>query len=48
MAFDSKMPAELVQVFERYGFVWGGKWNHNDRIHFEYRPELILYSRLAG
>jgi hypothetical protein len=46
--YDNKIPAELVQVFERYGFIWGGKWNHFDGMHFEYRPELILYARLRN
>jgi hypothetical protein len=30
-----------VEVFERHGFIWGGKWNHYDTMHFEYRPELL-------
>ena len=46
--YDNKMPAELVEAFERYGFIWGGKWHHYDGMHFEYRPELILYARLAA
>jgi hypothetical protein len=33
-------PPALVAVFEREGFIWGGKWYHFDPIHFEYRPEL--------
>lgn len=33
--------AKIVQVFERHGFIWGGKWYHFDTIHFEYRPELL-------
>lgn len=33
--------AEIVQVFERHGFIWGGKWYHFDTFHFEYRPELL-------
>ena len=45
--YDNRMPAELVATFERYGFIWGGKWHHYDGMHFEYRPELILYSRLS-
>ncbi|MFN3146838.1 MAG: M15 family metallopeptidase [Paracoccaceae bacterium] len=47
-AYDNRMPEPLVAAFERYGFIWGGKWHHFDGMHFEYRPELILYSRLAG
>ena len=34
-------PAEVVEVFERHGFIWGGKWAEFDIMHFEYRPELI-------
>ena len=44
--YDNKIPAEIVATFERYGFIWGGKWHHFDGMHFEYRPELILYARL--
>lgn len=40
-------PAAVVSIFESHGFVWGGKWPHFDDIHFEYRPEIILYNRLA-
>ena len=28
-------------IFEKYGFVWGGRWYHYDTMHFEYRPELF-------
>ena len=31
-------PSEIVDIFERYGFIWGGKWGHYDLMHFEYRP----------
>jgi hypothetical protein len=41
-------PESVVAAFERHGFVWGGKWSHFDTIHFEYRPEIILYNRLIG
>ena len=37
--------SELVEVFEKNGFVWGGKWSHFDILHFEYRPEIILKAR---
>lgn len=46
--FRNQIPASLVEVFERFGFIWGGKWNHFDGMHFEYRPELILYSRMVS
>lgn len=39
-------PASAVEIFERHGFVWGGKWAYFDMIHFEYRPEIVLYNRL--
>ncbi|MFL0248571.1 M15 family metallopeptidase [Candidatus Clostridium stratigraminis] len=38
-------PRELVEVFEKHNFIWGGKWNHFDILHFEYRPEIILKAR---
>lgn len=31
---------KAVEIFERHGFIWGGKWNHYDTMHFEYRPEF--------
>ena len=46
--YDNKIPKEIVQTFERYGFIWGGKWHHFDGMHFEYRPELIVYARLMA
>jgi hypothetical protein len=36
---------EVVEVFEKHNFVWGGKWGHFDILHFEYRPEIILKAR---
>ena len=32
----------IVESFEKYGFVWGGKWSHFDILHFEYKPEIII------
>ncbi|MEZ5773873.1 MAG: M15 family metallopeptidase [Hyphomicrobiaceae bacterium] len=34
------LPQEIVDIFEKHGFIWGGKWYHFDTMHFEYRPEL--------
>jgi len=45
--YDNEIPESLVRTMERYGFIWGGKWHHFDGMHFEYRPELILYSRMT-
>lgn len=39
--WKNDIPMEIVDVFERHGFIWGGKWYHFDTMHFEYRPELI-------
>ncbi|WZL75069.1 M15 family metallopeptidase [Clostridiaceae bacterium 35-E11] len=41
-------PKEIVEVFEKYHFIWGGKWGHFDILHFEYRPELILKAQYFG
>ncbi|MCC7320273.1 MAG: M15 family metallopeptidase [Rubellimicrobium sp.] len=46
--FQSTLPPALLAVFERRGFIWGGKWHHFDGMHFEYRPELILHARLTA
>jgi len=35
-------PEAVIKVFEDYGFVWGGKWDLIDTMHFEYRPEILL------
>jgi hypothetical protein len=39
--YKNRIPQLIVDVFERNGFIWGGKWYHYDTMHFEYRPELI-------
>lgn len=40
--YRNQVPYEIVEVFERHGFIWGGKWHHYDTMHFEYRPELLV------
>jgi hypothetical protein len=40
--YRNRMPQEIVDIFERHGFIWGGKWYHYDTMHFEYRPELLV------
>jgi hypothetical protein len=40
--YRNRIPMEIVNIFERYGFIWGGKWGHYDTMHFEYRPELLM------
>jgi len=39
--YQSKIPIEIVRIFEANGFIWGGKWGHFDTMHFEYRPEMF-------
>ncbi|MDF2596827.1 MAG: hypothetical protein K0R69_3168 [Clostridia bacterium] len=41
-------PKEIVEIFEKNNFVWGGKWGHFDILHFEYRPEIIMKARYFG
>lgn len=39
--YKNRIPLEIVEIFEKHGFIWGGKWYHYDTMHFEYRPELL-------
>jgi len=39
--YSNRIPLEIVNAFEKQGFIWGGKWYHYDTMHFEYRPELL-------
>ena len=39
--YQNMIPHEIVEIFEKYGFIWGEKWYHYDTMHFEYRPELL-------
>lgn len=42
LTYPTPIPWEIVLIFEKYGFIWGGKWHHYDTMHFEYRPELLV------
>jgi hypothetical protein len=46
--YKNKFPMEIVAIFEKHGFIWGGRWYHYDTMHFEYRPELLEIGRRAG
>jgi len=35
----------VIEIFEKHGFIWGGKWHHFDTMHFEYRPEFLALQR---
>jgi hypothetical protein len=41
--YSNRIPQLIVDTFENYGFIWGGKWYHYDTMHFEYRPELLIH-----
>jgi len=43
----NRIPWEIVEIFEKHGFVWGGKWYHYDTMHFEFRPEILAAARQA-
>ena len=43
LMYENRIPKEIVEVFEKYGFIWGGRWYHYDTMHFEYRPEFLPY-----
>lgn len=43
--YENHIPLEIVRIFERYGFIWGGRWYHYDTMHFEYRPEILSVCR---
>lgn len=44
IGYKNTMPLSIVRIFEKYGFIWGGRWYHYDTMHFEYRPELLAPS----
>ncbi len=39
--YRNQIPPEIVRIFEKHGFIWGGRWYHYDTMHFEYRPEMF-------
>lgn len=41
ISYRNRIPEEIVRIFERHGFIWGGRWYRYDTMHFEYRPELL-------
>jgi hypothetical protein len=46
--YVNRIPPEIVTIFERHGFIWGGRWRHFDTMHFEYRPELLDEGPMSG
>lgn len=41
-------PQDVIDAFETKGFIWGGKWDIWDNMHFEYRPELFLFRKYGN
>jgi hypothetical protein len=46
--WQNQIPIEVVRIFEKHGFIWGGYWYHYDTMHFEYRPELLPLPEARG
>ncbi len=46
LVYRNQIPEEIVKIFEKHGFISGTRWYHFDTMHFEYRPELLLYSSI--
>lgn len=44
IGYRNTMSISIVRIFEKHGFIWGGRWYHYDTMHFEYRPELLAPS----
>jgi hypothetical protein len=42
LSFHNRIPKEIVQIFAKEGFFWGGNWYYYDTMHFEYRPDLLM------
>lgn len=46
--YANRIPQQIVDIFRKHGFIWGGSWYHFDTMHFEYRPEILEYARIAS
>ena len=44
--YKNTLPQEIINVFERNGFIWGGRWEHFDNMHFEYRTYFMMISQI--
>lgn len=40
ISYVNNISLDVVEIFEKHGFIWGGRWYHFDTMHFEYRPEI--------
>lgn len=41
--YKNRIPLKIAEIFEKHGFIWGGRWYHYDTMHFEYRPEILKH-----
>lgn len=48
ITYRNRIPMEIVRIFGKHGFIWGGAWYHYDTMHFEYRPELLRHAELTA
>jgi hypothetical protein len=39
--WSNQIPREIIDIFEKHGFIWGGRWYHYDTMHFEFRPDMV-------
>lgn len=44
--YNNRIPRKIVEIFRRHGFIWGGAWYHYDTMHFEYRPEILVFAAM--
>lgn len=35
----NNLPPDVAQIAQKYGLTWGGLWNRQDTMHFEYHPD---------
>jgi peptidoglycan LD-endopeptidase CwlK len=42
LKYRNLYPMEIIRIFEKYGWIWGGRWYKYDTMHFEFRPELTI------
>lgn len=45
--YSNRIPRQIVDIFRKHGFIWGGAWYHFDTMHFEFRPELLEYAEMV-
>lgn len=43
--YANRIPRGIIEIFQKHGFIWGGAWYHYDTMHFEFRPEILKFSK---